>query len=47
MGYDVDALMSLAQNLLGPQHLEHRGAAAALDALYRLDYTLTHAELDD
>ena len=47
MGYDTDALMSLAQNLLGPHHLEHRGAAAALDALYRLDYTLTHAELED
>jgi hypothetical protein len=46
MGYDTDALMALGQKLLGPRHLERRGAAGAVDALYRLDYTLTHAEID-
>jgi len=46
MGYDTDALMALAQELLGPRHLERRGAAEAVDGLYRLDYTLTHAEVD-
>jgi hypothetical protein len=46
MGYDTDALMALAQELLGPRHLERRGAVGVVDGLYRLDYTLTHAEVE-
>lgn len=46
MGYDADALSELARDVLGPQHLERRGASAVVDGQYRLDYTLTHAEVD-
>ena len=47
MGYDVDALSELARDVLGPQQLAaRRGATAAVDGQYRLDYTLTHAEVD-
>ena len=46
MGYEVDALSELARDVLGPQHLERRGATAAVHGQYRLDYTLTHVEVD-
>ena len=46
MGYEADALLTVAQELLGPRHLERRGAPAAVGGLYRLDYTLTRAEVD-
>jgi hypothetical protein len=46
MGYEADALLAVAQELLGPRQLEGRGAPGAVEALYRLDYTLTHAEID-
>jgi hypothetical protein len=46
MGYEADALLTVARELLGPPHLERRGAPGAVDGLYRLDYTLTHAEVD-
>ena len=46
MGYEADALLAVGQELLGPRHLERRGAPGAVDALYRLDYSLTHAEVD-
>jgi hypothetical protein len=46
MGYEVDALSQLARDVLGPQHLERRGVPGAVDGQYRLDYTLTHAEID-
>jgi hypothetical protein len=45
MGYDMDALSELARDVLGPRHLERRGVTAARDGQYRLDYTLTHAEV--
>ena len=45
MGYEVDALSELAQDVLGPRHLEGRGATAAVDGQYKLDYTLTHVEV--
>jgi hypothetical protein len=46
MGYDVDALSELARDVLGPQCFERRGATEAVDGQYRLDYTLTHAEVE-
>jgi len=46
MGYEVDALSDLVRDVLGPQHLERRGASVAADGQYRLDYILTHAEVD-
>ena len=46
MGYEADALTAVAQELLGPLQLGRRGAPGAVDALYRLDYTLTHEEVD-
>jgi hypothetical protein len=46
MGYDANALSRVAREVLGPNQLERRGAAAAVDGHYRLDYALTHAEVD-
>jgi hypothetical protein len=46
MGYEADALSMLARDVLGPQHLERHGAAAAIDGQYRLDYMLTRGEVD-
>lgn len=46
MGYEADALSCLARDVLGPQHLERRGVMAAVDGHYRLDYSLTRAEVD-
>ena len=45
MGYDADALLELADGVVGPSHLERRGATVTGDALYRLDYTLARVEL--
>ena len=44
-GYEANALSSLADDLIGPRHLEQRGAARAVDGVYRLDYVLTCAEV--
>lgn len=46
MGYEANALAELARDLVGPQHLERRGATAVVDGQYRLDYTLIRAEVD-
>ena len=45
MGYDADALLELADGVVGPSHLEGRGATVTGDGLYRLDYTLARVEL--
>jgi hypothetical protein len=45
-GYEAEALLEVTRTLLGPQHLERRGAAVAADGVYSLCYTLTHAEVD-
>jgi hypothetical protein len=40
-GYGEDAVASLARAELGSARLEQHGAAAIVDATYRMDYTLT------
>ena len=44
-GYERDALATLAHEVLASRHLEQRGAAHVVEGLYRLDYTLTRAEV--
>jgi hypothetical protein len=45
MGYDAQALRDLKETLVGRRHLERRGAVVAADAVYRLDYVLTHDDV--
>jgi hypothetical protein len=45
-GYSQDALAALAQTEVGGTHLERHGATGVLDALYRMDYSLSHEEPD-
>ena len=45
-GYSQEAVAGLAQAELGNAMLEQHGAAGAVSAVYRLDYTLLHRELD-
>lgn len=44
-GYSQDALTTLVQADVGSTQLEGHGATGVLDALYRLDYSLSHQEL--
>ena len=46
IGYSRDALAELAQHALGPTELERRGATNVVDAIYRLDYSLSARDLD-
>ena len=45
-GYSPDALASLAQADLGATALQQHGATGVVDALYRMDYSLTDREVD-
>ena len=45
-GYSSDALASLTQGDLGNAQLERHGAVGILDAMYRLEYSLTAREVD-
>jgi len=45
-GYSQDALATLMQADVGNAQLERHGATEVLDALYRIDYSLSHHELD-
>ena len=44
-GYSESALSDLLESDFSQSELEANGAAGALDAMYRLDYSLTHREL--
>jgi hypothetical protein len=46
VGYESKALLDLMHAVVGPQHLELRGATVAAEALYRFDYALTQVEVD-
>lgn len=43
--YDQDAVEKQARQVLGARNLEY-GAAGVLSATYRIDYSLTHGEVD-
>ena len=45
-GYSQDSLASLMQAELGNAQLERHGAMGVLDAMYRMDYSLTDREVD-
>ena len=45
-GYSEEALSKLAGDVVGPARLEQRGATGVLNGVYRIDYSLTHAEVD-
>lgn len=45
-GYTQDAVGGLSQTDLGRGRLEAQGASGVLDALYRIDYSLSHAEMN-
>ena len=45
-GYSQEALTRLSHAELGRAHLEQHGAGGAAEALYRLDYSLSHDEID-
>jgi hypothetical protein len=45
IGYGEEALMDLVQGALGPRRLEERGAVDVLNALYRIDFSLSHFEI--
>jgi hypothetical protein len=44
-GYDERALAALAQDDLSRARLQAHGARAIVPALYRMDFTLTAAEI--
>jgi hypothetical protein len=44
--YREEALAELVRDLVGPSHLERRGAVDVLHATYRLDYSLSHFEVN-
>jgi hypothetical protein len=46
MGYDAQALGELSRGALGKGELQRRGATDVVEGLYRIDYTLTHGEVD-
>jgi hypothetical protein len=46
MGYDAPALGDLSRGTLARGELERRGATDVMEGLYRIDYTLTHVEVD-
>ena len=45
-GYREDALAEVMHRELGPEQLREHGAIDVLGATYRLDYVLTHREID-
>lgn len=45
-GYSEQALADLVRDVLGPPHLEQRGATSVRAATYRIDYSLTRVEVD-
>jgi hypothetical protein len=45
-GYSQDALASLMQADLGPAQLEMHGATGVLGAMYRMEYSIIHLEVD-
>jgi len=45
-GYGQEALARLSHAELGRAHLEQHGAGGAAEAIYRLDYSLSHDEID-
>ncbi len=45
-GYGAEALTELSQADFGSPHLERHGAAGVQHALYRVDYSLSHDEID-
>jgi hypothetical protein len=46
MGYDAQALGDLSRGTLAKGELERRGATDVMESLYRIDYTLTHGEVE-
>jgi len=45
-GYDEQALAESVRDVVGPTHLEQRGATGVASATYRIDYSLMHVEVD-
>lgn len=45
-GYSEGALSKLVRDVLGPSQLEQHRATGVLNGVYRIDYTLIHAEVD-
>jgi hypothetical protein len=45
-GYNQDALAQLSGNELGVEPLSRHGAEGVRDAIYRMDYSLSHDEID-
>lgn len=43
--YSEEALSKLVREVLGPARLEQHGATGVLNGVYRIDYSLTHAEV--
>ncbi len=44
-GYGEQALADMVRDVLGPPHLEQRGATGVLAATYRIDYSLSRVEV--
>jgi hypothetical protein len=44
-GYGEQALAELVRDVVGPSHLEQRGATGVISATYRIDYSLNRDEL--
>jgi|SRR5690348_1718019 hypothetical protein len=46
VGYESQALLDLVHDVVGPQHLELRGATVGAEGLYRFHYGLAQVEVD-